>query len=148
MLLVISLALAIPARANFHVGKADKQTIPFGNSPVLKFTDYIACPSNYMNCKCYGGYKPNSDRGVGTVSGGISGDFSLKAGLCGMGQLDFYHRADQKKWEFYVHGGDGSIQGTCYPTTDTIKGCALNTGTTLQTNYDDKLICYSYICGN
>lgn len=143
--------LAGSVSANFHVGKADKTQLhvnPNGpGTPNLKFTTYIACPSNYLNCKCYGGFSDNSDRGVGVAHGAITGDFSLKAGLCGMGQLDFYWRSNLGKWEFYVNGGNGDKQGECYKNSAALAGCGINPTSVLETNYDDKIVCYSYICG-
>ncbi|KAJ2982980.1 hypothetical protein NQ176_g1025 [Zarea fungicola] len=138
------------AAANFHIGKADKvqlHTVPDQpHSPPLKFTQYIACPSNYMNCNCYGRFAANADRGVEVAHGSTSGDFSLKAGLCGMGQLDFYKRSGGF-WEFYVNNGNGDIQGTCYKNSAELQGCGINPLSVLETNYDDQIVCYSYICG-
>ncbi|KAJ2983081.1 hypothetical protein NQ176_g945 [Zarea fungicola] len=151
--LTTAAGLASVVSANFHIGKADKVQLSTnpdrGGGPPLKYTRYIACPSNYLNCKCYGGFADNSDRGVGLASGSsLSRDFSLKGGLCGTGQLDFYYRPNLGHWEFYVNGGNGDIQGTCYKNSDSLKGCGIGPHTVLETNYSDQLVCYSYICGN
>lgn len=90
----------------------------------------------------------NADRGVAVESGSIIGDFSLDAGLCGMGQLDFYYRPNLGHWEFYVNGGNGEIQGTCYKNDADLVGCNIHPFSFLEVNYDDKLVCYSYICGD
>lgn len=142
-----ALSSALPCLADFHIGRADKETNPFNtDSPVLQWTDYVACPSNYFGCKCYGKISPSADRGVSTRQRKPpTGDFSIEAGLCGMGQLDFYYRAADNKWEFYVNGGNGDIQGTCYPNS-THDLCFLTTSTILTVNYYDELVCYSYIC--
>lgn len=147
-IIVIFGSLATLGFANFHVGRADKTQITHSDLPPVTFTQYIACPSNYLNCNCYGGFAANADRGVQVSKGSTSGDFSLNAGLCGMGQLDFYYRANLGHWEFYVDGGDGSIQGTCYKNDAKLAACGLSPYSILETNYDDQLVCYSYICGN
>ncbi|KAJ2968258.1 hypothetical protein NQ176_g9271 [Zarea fungicola] len=144
-----AMALAVPGLANFHIGRADKETNPFNkNSPVISWTDYVACPSNYFGCKCYGGISATADRGVSTTRNkSPSGDsFSLNAGLCGMGKLDFYWRQNLQKWEFFGSNGDGKVKGECYPNS-THDLCFLRTGTAVTVNYYDKLVCYSYICG-
>lgn len=143
----LGLLLLPTALANFHIGVANKRTVPIkeGNPPVT-WTTTIACPSNYLNCKCYGQFGDNADRGVGTVGHKQPGDmFSLQAGLCGMGQLDFYYRSDRRVWEFYVHNGDGSLQGTCYSNSGS--DWCVQHATTLATDYSDKMWCDSYICG-
>ena len=142
--------LSTTALANFHIGKADKEQNPFSDGfPPFKFTQWIACPSNYYGCKCYGYIAANADRGVQTSDDRTPEGhttFSLNAGLCGMGKLDFYYRQAQNVWEFYVSGGDGSLQGTCFDNRADLDWCSRD-GTALTTIYDDKLVCYSYICG-
>ncbi|KAJ2980438.1 hypothetical protein NQ176_g2642 [Zarea fungicola] len=143
------LALAVPSLANFHIGKADKETNPVSkDSPILNWTDYVACPSNYFGCKCYGGISPTADRGVSTARNAAPEGtfFSLNAGLCGMGKLDFYYQVDQNRWDFYEAGGDGKVKGECYPN-HTHDLCSLKTGTAVTVNYYDELVCYSFVCG-
>lgn len=96
-----------------------------GGTPGLKYTEYIACPSNYYNCKCFGSI--GIDRGVKVLPrGSTKGSFfSLASGLCGMGQLDFYYRPNFGHWEFYVHGGNGQVQGTCYKNNPELRGCGM-----------------------
>lgn len=133
--------------ADFHIGKTDftqHSTNP-DKPPFNEWTDYVACPSNYYQCRCYGQVAP--DRGVRLVSGATSGDFSLAAGLCGMGRLDFYYRPNLDRWEFYVNKGDGTLQGTCYknnPKSESCGGLLSN----LQGIYHDTMVCYSYICNH
>jgi hypothetical protein len=129
--------------ADFHIGT---QLILFGTAPdPPQLTRYLACPSNYYNCNCYGAY--NSDRGVLTSNeqSPTSTTFSLQAGLCGLGQLNFYYIQDKGGWDFYVNGGDGSLQGTCYTNSASTQYCFGNLPL-LSTSYTDSLVCYSYIC--
>jgi hypothetical protein len=135
-----ALLLLSPTLADFHIGQQDG--VSAGPKEPISTTDYLACPSNYYNCKCYGSIHP--DRGVFTVRGQSPGSatFSLSAGLCGMGQLDFYYRQSKGGWDFYVSGGDGSLQGTCYSNSDTETCYSLG----FLATYYDSLVCYSYIC--
>ncbi|KAN0076667.1 hypothetical protein V8E54_006809 [Elaphomyces granulatus] len=135
-----ALLLLSPTLADFHIGQHDR--VSAGPQGPISATLYLACPSNYYNCKCYGSIRP--DRGVFTVGGQSPGSatFSLSAGLCGMGQLDFYYRQSKESWDFYVNGGDGSLQGTCYSNSDTQTCYSFYFSAT----YYDRLVCYSYIC--
>jgi hypothetical protein len=130
--LLIGASFTIPsALANFHV----IQGIAPGGGAGLE-----ACPSNYYNCNCL----KNGDRaaqvlvngqGVGSLPNNF---FSIKAGLCGLPQLNFYKNGNGA-WDFYINNGDGSLQGTCYPNRAT---------TTCSGFYfSDQLVCYSYVCG-
>lgn len=146
---LLPLVLLPAVQANFHIGVAKQWTNPVSKDgkQITTFAT-IACPSNYLNCNCYGQIATNADRGVGSVGNKrpTGSSFSMKAGLCGMGQLDFYYRSDRRVWEFYVHNGDGGLQGTCYSSKYNDK--CLRKVTTLSTDYDDALWCDSYICGN
>jgi hypothetical protein len=112
--------------ANFHITKI----ILSDHS-----SSYWACPSNYWNCNCFA----FGERSAAVEDGSSAGFFRLASGLCGMGELDFYENSD-KSWTFYVHNGDGSVQGTCYSNT-ALHVCPLE-GVEAQ----DQLVCYSYIC--
>lgn len=142
---LIPFLLLPTALADFHVGRVAKETIPFGQGQPIKWTASIACPSNYLNCNCYGQMQDNADRGVGTnpPRHDIGGDFSLAAGLCGMGQLNFYYRSDRGVWEFYVANGDGKVQGTCYKNSAS-DWCSR--GAYLDSQYTDKMWCSTHIC--
>ena len=101
-----------------------------------------ACPSNYYNCKCLkdgdrAAQVVVNDHGVGSLPASM---FSVKAGLCGLGQLNFQKRGDGS-WNIYKNDGDGSVQGTCYPDT---AGTSCSGGFFFY----DQLVCYSYICGS
>lgn len=131
--LLVTAALSVPsALANFHV----IQGIAPGGLAGLE-----ACPSNYYNCKCMTG----GDRAAQVlVDGHGVGDlpddfFSIKSGLCGMGQLNFYKRSDGH-WDFYVSNGDGKVQGACHSNTAS-SSCSGGFF------FNDLLVCYSYICG-
>jgi len=133
------LLLLSPTLADFHIGEQ-----VHNDRGITDTTDFVACPSNYYKCNCFGMPNPASDRGVYIKSGQspASNSFSLDAGLCGMGQLNFYYRQDKGGWDFYVNGGDGSLQGTCYPNLHAKdEGCPI-----FQYTYKDLLVCYSYIC--
>jgi hypothetical protein len=127
-------AVTIPSViADFHI----IQGIAPGGGTGLE-----ACPSNYDNCKCM----KDGDRAAQVfVNGkGVANlpddSFSLKAGFCGIGKLNFYKQSNGA-WNFYVDGGDGSLQGTCYSS---------NAGNSCSGGFIfyDKLVCYSYICGS
>lgn len=111
--------------ANFHVLSLNQ------NGKLIK---QLACPSNYYNCDCF----TKNDR-AGQVSGNPQGDFfSVKNGLCGMPELNFYKRGDGH-WDMYAAGGDGAVLGTCYSNAaETFCGSQVAT---------DELVCYSYVCG-
>jgi hypothetical protein len=138
---IFAALLLSPTLADFHIGE---QFGVYGSQPDPPTgTKYVACPSNYYNCNCFG--RINPDRGV-FIQGGQnpgSATFSLDAGLCGMGQLNFYYQDNKGGWDFYVNDGDGSLQGTCYPNSDS-KICSLPFVYTFK--YTDSLVCYSYIC--
>jgi hypothetical protein len=56
--------------------------------------------------------------------------------------MDFYKR-DGGPWDFYVSGGDGSLQGTCYKNdANWASACG-----GAEVHVSDWLVCYSYICG-
>lgn len=117
--------------ADFHVGYWD------GDGGDQVYTE--ACPSNYYNCDCFqngdrAGYGPQKD----AVADGDN--FNIDAGLCGLGELNFYN-AGSGEYEFYIAGGDGSVQGTCYTNIATPVNCEYAT-------YSDRLVCYSYVCGS
>jgi hypothetical protein len=130
--LIISASFAIPlALADFHI----VQGIAPGGGAGLE-----ACPSDYYNCNCL----KNGDRAAQVLVGGRGvgslpdSFFSVKSGLCGLGQLNFYKQGDGS-WKFYKDGGDGSLQGTCYKNT---AGTSCSGGFIFY----DQLVCYSYIC--
>lgn len=145
------LGLATLGFADFHVGESQKQQQPINpdKPPFPVYTENVACPSNYLNCKCYGDWPKRSDRGAIVSSRSTTGQyFSLKEGLCGMGKLDFYYRQNLGHWEFYVNNGDGKVQGTCHKATGPglVKSCG-GAFSVMSTVYKDQLWCYSYICG-
>ena len=123
----------LSARADFHI----VQGIAPGGGAGLE-----ACPSNYYNCDCL----ENGNRaaqvvvngqGVGSLPDSF---FSVKAGLCGMGQLNFYKQGDGT-WDIYQNDGNGALQGTCNGNTAT-NDCQAGF------IFNDQLVCYSYICGS
>ena len=137
-----SLLLLSPTLADFHIG--EQQVLAAAPKEPVETTKYLACPSNYYNCNCYGSVHP--DRGVfiqGSQNPG-SATFSLDSGLCGMGQLNFYYQQSKGGWDFYVNDGDGSLQGTCYSNSAKSQSCS--SFPLFQYQYFDRLICYSYIC--
>ena len=64
--------------------------------------------------------------------------FFVEAGLCGMGQLNFY-KQDDGTWKFYVDNGDGTLQGTCFQNQG-------RTTCPAGKVYLEQLVCYSNIC--
>ncbi|KAL6860852.1 hypothetical protein J3F83DRAFT_717163 [Trichoderma novae-zelandiae] len=139
-----SLGLASLVAADFHILTGPCSIAPgFGGS----LEDYaVACPSNYYNCDCM----LNGDRASHVVSGqtpkyGLtdtgSSYFEL-GGMCGVGDMNFYLQ-DDGTWLFYIAGGDGSVQGTCYAGDNSIKDCNAFSAACSLSNI---LVCYSYIC--
>ncbi|KAK9351014.1 hypothetical protein V1523DRAFT_464191 [Lipomyces doorenjongii] len=148
MLLVILgyfLAFAEFCRADFHISAVVSGSVADcvrEGTCNFNYDNYVvACPSNYWNCNCF----DDLDRGVETSEGleDIYGQnfFQLDAGLCGMGALNFYQQGDGS-WLFYVDGGDGSVQGTCYSNSAS-DYCWDVIG---SKSVADRLVCYSYIC--
>jgi hypothetical protein len=116
----------VQVAANFHVLSLNQ------NSNLVK---YLACPSNYYNCDCF-----TKNQRTGGITGNPQGDFfSVNSGFCGLPMLNFYKRADGH-WDIYAAGGDGQVLGTCYANTGE-QFCGSDVA-------DEKLVCYSYICGN
>ncbi|KAN0085502.1 hypothetical protein V8E54_001969 [Elaphomyces granulatus] len=137
-----ALLLLPPTLADFHIGE-QFGIVGSGDDPPT-ITKYIACPSNYYNCNCFGSLK--SERGVFIPGGDNPGSatFSLNPGLCGMGKLDFYYQADKGVWDFYISDGNGEVQGTCYRNSAAKQYCGFPPFYKFQ--YTDSLVCYSYIC--
>lgn len=118
--------------ADFHVGYLESKN-------VFKQDITEACPSNYYNCDCFdngnrAAYGANND----DVGQGLD-SFSIGAGLCGVGKLNFYKQASDGHYKFFVDGGDGTSQGDCYSNLGTTVGCD-------SSAFVERLVCYSYIC--
>lgn len=102
----------------------------------------LACPSNYWNCYCMFYNDRTGYIDAGNADSSTGGNFfSISAGLCGLGKMNFYLEGDH--WNYYLDRGDGSKIGSCYSNSAS-KGCiepALGYGTG-----NDLLICYGYPC--
>ena len=121
--------IILEVTADFHISLVQENNRPGGH--------FVACPSDYLNCQCWYG-----DR-AGHVEGDQLGDyFQISAGLCGMGKMDFYKR-DGAHYDFYVDGGDGTLQGQCYFNSFS---SACGDGVLVDDLIVDQLVCYSYIC--
>lgn len=123
--------------ADFHVDTVHNSVVT-GPSSQDHWTSYVACPSNYFNCKCL----VSSDR-TGHVDGGNPGTgfFYIDSGFCGMGQMNFYDRGNGH-WEYYLNGGDKI--GDCYGNgNDGAKQCGITGGSAITTG---GLVCYGYPC--
>lgn len=138
------LGLASSVAADFHILTGPCSIAPGSGGSISDFT--MACPSNYYNCDCL----QNGDRAGHVISGqtptvGIhntgSNYFELD-GMCGVGNMNFYLQGDGS-WLFYIAGGDGSVQGTCYPGDNSIKDC---NSFSSACSFSNILVCYSYIC--
>ncbi|KAK9312379.1 hypothetical protein V1524DRAFT_410843 [Lipomyces starkeyi] len=145
-LLTALLNLAVLCSADFHVSAVVSGSVGYCSNDggcQDNYNNYvIACPSNYWNCNCF----TENDRGAQADNGNIkdivgSSFFQLDAGLCGMGALNFYQQGDGS-WQFYVDGGDGTLQGTCYSNSAS-DYCWNVVG---SASVADRLVCYSYIC--
>lgn len=140
------LGFAGSVTADFHIltGPCTEGIGGAGGSILENFSP--ACPSNYYNCDCMS----NGDRAGHVINGqppvvGItatgSNYFELD-GMCGVGNMNFYLQGDGS-WLFYIAGGDGSVQGTCYAGDNSITDC--DTGVS-SCSFSNILVCYSYIC--
>ena len=120
--------------ANFHAGKL---SIPSG------YTNHRACPSNQCNCGCFkGGAGGSNVVELPYPQQEFQTYFQVQSGLCGMPLMDFYRRPDGS-WEFYVNNGNGQVQGSCYSNSDRQRSAPFNA----TSSYEDRLVCYSSICG-
>ncbi|PTB68469.1 hypothetical protein BBK36DRAFT_1138588 [Trichoderma citrinoviride] len=139
-----ALSLASVVAADFHILTGPCSIAPgFGGS----LESYaVACPSNYYNCDCM----LNGDR-TGHVIAGETPVYGLSStgsnyfeldGMCGTGNLNFYLQSDGT-WLFYIAGGDGSVQGTCYNGDNSVTDCNEFSAACSLSNI---LVCYSYIC--
>jgi hypothetical protein len=134
--------------ANFHVGAMGPGSSPENDGCGSGLSGFIACPSNKYGCGCF----LNGD-GRAIVSIGGASDittatfFQIKAGLCGHGVLNFYKRSSGH-WQFYIAGGDGKSQGTCYSNSAANEFCCNGETQEDRPFYEDRLVCYSNICGS
>ncbi|KAF9511151.1 hypothetical protein BS47DRAFT_1195535 [Hydnum rufescens UP504] len=132
--LLVMAALTMPsALADFHV-LAGRQIGTGGK-------DTVVCPSNFFNCKCF---LDGQRRALAVLADPTGTKISTIENLCGVGPLDFYKLPDGH-WDFYIHNGDGSLQGRCYKNID-IQDCKGNDGH--DNIFYDQMVCYSYICGH
>jgi hypothetical protein len=114
--------------ANFHISR-----VGYGSS-----SQYVACPSNYWNCKCW----LIGDR-AGRASNEASNNFSID-GMCGVGQMNLYKDANADSLSMYLNGGDGKVIGRCYRNGAT-QACGTRGPVVVVT---DLWICYTYVCGS
>ncbi|RFU78628.1 hypothetical protein TARUN_3598 [Trichoderma arundinaceum] len=142
--LLATLGLANLVAADFHV-----LTGPSSIAPGLgrRIEDYaVACPSNYYKCKCM----IDGDR-AGHVTAGspptygvhkTGSNFFQLSGMCGVSNMNFYLQSDGT-WLFYIAGGDGTVQGQCFPGDNSIVDCHEISAAYSLSNI---LVCYAYIC--
>ena len=152
MKLAQSLALIITGGASF--------VIPFAlaNIHVIQWTalngteTLIACPSEDYGCDC----SPGGPYGAGVVSDdgaqltslpGPGGHFSVQSPFCGSNSsYYFYNNGTSGRWDIHVQSGTGSLQGNCYPNTESpTSTCATSKGPGDDTVLHDQLVCYG-IC--
>ncbi|KAH8812848.1 hypothetical protein F5884DRAFT_317650 [Xylogone sp. PMI_703] len=142
--IIAALGLASLVAADFHILTGPCSIAPgFGG----ELEDYVvACPSNYYNCDCInGGDRAGHLQDGDTPVDGITttdSDYFQISGMCGVGAMNFY-KNDDNSWTFYLDGGDGSVQGTCYAGDNSIKDCNSFSAACSVSNI---LVCYSYIC--
>ncbi|KAL7911297.1 hypothetical protein GGI35DRAFT_478660 [Trichoderma velutinum] len=130
--------------ADFHVLTGPCSISPGWGGEIE--SDVVACPSNYYNCDCMlwgdrAGFLRAGDTPVDGLATTGSTYFQL-SGMCGVGNMDFYKQGDGS-WLFYIAGGDGSVQGTCYNGDNSIKDCF---GVSASCSWTNILVCYSQIC--
>ena len=132
-----SSSFVIPsALANFHIAGV--------SDPLGVDQKFVACSSSTYTCDCFqkgiGAADVFVDSGV--VPKSLPGTFSINPGLCGSPQLDFYEGTR----DFYYHGRDGTVEGTCYSNTATMLCSSDSNNMNDAIKVDDQLICYSTIC--
>ncbi|KAE8366915.1 hypothetical protein BDV27DRAFT_155544 [Aspergillus caelatus] len=133
----VSLLSLLPTTfADFHINNVYNSVVTSGSSQ-QHWTSYVACPSNYWNCKCMA----NNDRAGHLVDGDLgSSFFSIEAGFCGMEKMNFYQ--DGGEYKIYIDGGDGSEVGTCYQNNES-KECAIFGGSAYT---GGGMVCITYAC--
>ncbi|KAF9511149.1 hypothetical protein BS47DRAFT_1347002 [Hydnum rufescens UP504] len=113
MKLAHSLALLVIAALTMPSALADFHILR-GVQTNTGYSYDVACPSDYYYCDCF----MNASRGAGiTMNDG--------------------------HWEFYVHNGDGSLQGTCSSNIGSILNCPHKPDDYF---FYEQLLCSSYIC--
>jgi len=103
----ISLLLT-PVSADFHIFNCIHSYGLGGQNgvdPVI-----VGVPSNQFNCNGVYNSPIDDDNNPTSVNWGTQ-FFYVPAGLCGMGQMNFYWNGGG--FNFYADGGDGRLLGTC-----------------------------------
>ena len=137
LLFLLAATSFIPhALADFHIATTET----FDNSGLIATYRMQACPSNYYNCECFG----NGDREGSFGDVNYWGDFTMDAGFCGMGKMDFYPDGDALI-NFYISGGDGTAIGYCTPNTGDSLNCWTGPADGTVTVFDE-WYCHSYVC--
>ena len=135
MKLAQSLALIITGSASFVIPFALAGGFHIGKVTQPDVTSYAtACDSDNFACSCF---KQSTYNNPGaSVSQNAEGIISIAKGLCGAGKLNLYYNQSDGSWIIYYDRGNGTSQGTCYPTSATLP-CDHNSVV------NDFLICYS-----
>lgn len=119
----------------------------------------LAVKQQYITCDTFNTYSGNDIQSIDVHDGSTvvsqfyATPFTVQAGLCEQGlPIDFYpvgqdsNNDNPSSYSGYFAGGDGSQIATCYPT-------GVQDGQGLRcdendTEYDQILYCYSYVCSD
>ncbi|KAL6301347.1 hypothetical protein BKA93DRAFT_828315 [Sparassis latifolia] len=121
--LVTALQLASPANTDFHIFNCGEAV--GAGSQLYNNGEEIAVPSNQYDCNG----AENAPVFDGTNINGVSdespqyGSFSI-TNFCGT-NIDFCPASDGQTIPFYISGGDGTVQGTCYPGSGDKMSCVV-----------------------
>ncbi|GBE87874.1 hypothetical protein SCP_1200990 [Sparassis crispa] len=119
--LVVALLLASLANADFHNFNCGEAV--GACSQLYNNGEAIAVPSNQYDCNgaenapVFDGTNGVSDESPQYES------FSI-TNFCGT-NIDFYPASDGQTIPFYISGGDGTVQGTCYPGSGDKMSCVV-----------------------
>jgi hypothetical protein len=116
VLAFLASAFVAVVHADFHVfGQQGTIYLYYEDGTDIITDNLIACSSNDLSCDgCYvaglTATESGDDLGMNWRDKIFpdSGVWSMKAGLCGAPQLDFYDQGNGH-WEVYSHDGDGSL---------------------------------------
>ena len=148
MKLAQQLAFIITGIASFLIpfALADFHLLKIFNSNEAKGV-ILACPSKKYGCDCFLGsidaaavWSGNTIvKGNLPVSGFSVGSPGRVVGLCGSPILLDVYNLGNGTHAIYVHGGNGTLQGTCKPNYGTATSCG-------NTTAYEIMLCSTHIC--
>jgi hypothetical protein len=130
--------LGATVEADFHIlgNICDSVT---GASSSQTWSQNVACPSDQYNCNCFvDGYAGTFD-----FSGGPGDSFFWMEGICGGPSSGFNFYQTSSGYDFYINGGDGTLQGQCYNNLGTTSWCETFGG---SCDSSELIWCSTYWC--